>query len=261
MKKKLKTITNLTINDLLNNEIIMPSTYFEKFNKKAKDLEINLEDDDFKKEINDVILNEFNTIELYMKELLKNISVVEDATSRTKKALVEKDSQTIDLIYNQMRNLEDEIKELTSKIYIDNLTNTYNRKWIYNKFLDKDLKFKGKGICILINISDYSYIQKEYGSLLTDNLLIFISSFIKKKLKEDNTNFEIARFTDEKFLIFLEKQDIKNIHNLIYNAKISLANTTLKSNSGVIIKPTYEYKVAVFDKKEDSKDIFERLIY
>ena len=31
MKDKLEKITNLTINDLLNNKIILPSSYFEKF--------------------------------------------------------------------------------------------------------------------------------------------------------------------------------------------------------------------------------------
>ena len=261
MKKKLKTITNLTINELLNNEIIMPSTYFERFNKNAKNLEINLEDSSFKEEINQVILKEFDTIEVYMDHLLKNISVVEDAAIRSQKALVEKDSETIDLIYNQMRTLENEIKELTNKIYVDNLTNTYNRKWIYNKFLNKDAQFKTEGICILIKISDYTYIQKEYGSLLTDNLLIFISGFISKKLTEDNCNFKISRFADDQFLLFLDNQNIKNINTLIYNTKISLANTTLKSNSGVIIKPTYEYKVAIFNKHEDSKDLFDKLIY
>ena len=105
----------------------------------------------------------------------------------------------------------------------------------------------------------YSYIQKEYGSLLTDNLLIFISSFINNKLKEDNCDFKISRFSDEQFLIFTKDQNIKNINTLIYNTKISLASKTLKSNAGVIIKPTYDYKIATFDKDEDSKSIFGKL--
>ena len=31
MRNKLEQITNLTINNLLNNKIILPSSYFEKF--------------------------------------------------------------------------------------------------------------------------------------------------------------------------------------------------------------------------------------
>ena len=45
MKQELKKITDLTINDLLNNDIILPSTYFDKFNYHAKELEIDLDDE------------------------------------------------------------------------------------------------------------------------------------------------------------------------------------------------------------------------
>ena len=51
MKKELKKITNLTINDLLNKDVIMPSIYFEKFNKNARTLEINLSDSSFKQRV------------------------------------------------------------------------------------------------------------------------------------------------------------------------------------------------------------------
>ena len=43
MNHKLEQITNLTINNLLNNKIILPSSYFEKFNYYAKEIEINLD--------------------------------------------------------------------------------------------------------------------------------------------------------------------------------------------------------------------------
>ena len=51
MNHKLEQITNLTINNLLNNKIILPSSYFEKFNYYAKEIEINLDDINFTKEI------------------------------------------------------------------------------------------------------------------------------------------------------------------------------------------------------------------
>ena len=47
MKKELEQITNLTINELLNKEIILPSLYFEKFNYHAKKMEIDLEDEPY----------------------------------------------------------------------------------------------------------------------------------------------------------------------------------------------------------------------
>ena len=49
IERATKKITNLTINDLLNNDVILPSNYFDKFNYHAKEMEINLDDEDFKK--------------------------------------------------------------------------------------------------------------------------------------------------------------------------------------------------------------------
>ena len=61
MKKQLKKITDLTINELLNNEIILPSTYLDKFNYHAKELEVDLDDENFNKELNNLILKDFHT--------------------------------------------------------------------------------------------------------------------------------------------------------------------------------------------------------
>ena len=56
MKKKLEQITNLTLNDLLNNKIILPSSYFEKFTYHAKEIEVNIEDENFSKEIKQFLI-------------------------------------------------------------------------------------------------------------------------------------------------------------------------------------------------------------
>jgi len=90
MKKHLRKITNLTVNELLNNEIIMPSTYFEKFNKNATTLEVNLDDDSFNKEMNKILVEEFDTIEVYMKSIMNNANIIGNAAKGTKKALLEK---------------------------------------------------------------------------------------------------------------------------------------------------------------------------
>ena len=259
MKKHLRKITNLTVNELLNNEIIMPSTYFEKFNKNATTLEVNLDDDSFNKEMNKILVEEFDTIEVYMKSIMSNANIIGNAAKGTKKALLEKDIDSLNDIYKQMINLEKEVKDLTNKIFIDDLTNTFNRKWIYNKYLNKDALFKENGLCVLIDVNDYNYIEGEYGELLANNLLIFITRFLKKNLKEEDCNFKIARFFDNQFVIFVNNKNIEILKNLIFNIKNLLSNTNLKSNSGLFIKANYEYTIQAYTKGHDSKDIFESL--
>lgn len=259
MKKELRKITNQTINELLNKEIIMPSIYFENFNKNARTSKINLEDESFNKELNEVILEDFNNIESYMNQIQNSASSLKQAAHTTKTALLNKDIDTLSKMYNQINNLEKEINNLNKKLFIDELTHTNNRKWIYNKFLDENANFKEDGIVSLLDIPDYSYINKEYGELLADNLLIFISNFVKKNLKEENIDFEIARFSEDKFFIFLKNIEKNQVINNINNIKQLLCNTNLKSNSGLFIKANYEYYVKSFSKKQDSKEIFESL--
>lgn len=260
MKKELKKITDLTINNLLNNEIILPSIYFEKFNYFAKEMEVNLDDLSLKKELDKIILDDFNNIEEYMKIIISGAIDLQENTKSAKSAILNKNNESLNDVYKKMINLENELKALTNKLFLDDISNTYNRKWIYNKFLDSNANFKEDGSCILLNVLDYFYLQKEYGELLANNLLIFATNFISKKLEEENYNFQIARYVENKFFIFISNENKQEIKNTILNIEQMLLNTTLKSNSGLLIKAKYEFKIIDYKKDQESKTIFEPLL-
>lgn len=261
MKKQLKKITNITINDLLNKDIIMPSIYFEKFNKNARTFDIKLEDSSFEKELNKILIEDFNSIERYMYTIEKNASIIKNAVEDTQKALLNKDINTLTDIYSQMGKLEKEVIDLNKKLFVDDLTSSNNRKWIYNKFLNDEGKFRKSGICILIDISDFEYINKEYGELLANNLIIFINNFIKENLEEEKIDFKISRFFDSQFLIFIEEKKEKEIFSLIFNIKQLLKNTTLKSKTGLVIRADYSYIISKYKEDQESKEIFEALFH
>ena len=124
MKKQLKKITNITINDLLNKDIIMPSIYFEKFNKNARTFDIKLEDSSFEKELNKILVEDFNSIERYMYTIEKNASIIKNAVEDTQKALLNKDINTLTDIYSQMGKLEKEVIDLNKKLFVDDLTSS-----------------------------------------------------------------------------------------------------------------------------------------
>ncbi len=263
MKQQLKKITNLTINDILNKDIILPSVYFDKFNYHAKELEINLDDENFKKELNNIILEDLNTIENYMNIIMSSTIHLKENTKNATNAIINNDVDTLGDIYKKMLELEKEIKCLNSKLFLDDLTNSFNKKWLYTKFLDKNTSFQQNGICVLVDVIDYTYIQKEYGELLANNLLIFATKFINQKLKDENIDSKIVRYNENKFMIFLlieEKENKKTIIDAILNLEHLLSNTTLKSNSGLFIKAKYEFKISSFEKAEESKEVFEKLL-
>ncbi len=260
MNHKLEQITNLTINNLLNNKIILPSSYFEKFNYYAKEIEINLDDINFTKEINSLILKDFNKIEEYMKIIISSTIKLQDSAKDASKAILDKDSESLDNVYDKMINLEEEIKNLTNQLFIDDITGAYNRKWIYSKLLDENANFKEDGICILVDVIDYDYIQKEYGELLANNLLAFAVNFINEKLKDEKYDFQIAKFVENKFFIFVFNETRQEMLSQIKNLEQFLLKTTLKSNSGLLIKAKYDFKLNLFKKNQNSKDIFELLL-
>lgn len=260
MKKELEKITNLTINEILNNKVILPSLYFEKFNHFSKELEINLDDKVFEQEINSIIIEDFKTIERFMDVIVKNISQLKDDSINAKNAILNKDTNSLDDIYKKMLLLENEVKTLNNELFIDETTKVFNRKWIYTKFLDKNSSFKENGICVLIDIIDYFYIQKEYGELLARNLLIFITNFISQKLKDEKYEIKIARYFENKFFIFILEKDKEEIINYLLNLEKMLLNTTLKSNSGLLIKANYKFSHEFFQTNDESKNIFEKLL-
>jgi GGDEF domain-containing protein len=261
MKKHLKKITDVTINDLLNKDVIMPSIYFEKFNKNAKTIDINIQDSSFEKELNKILIEDFNSIEMYMNTIEKNASIMKKSIKSTQTALLNKDIDTLTDVYSQILKLEKEIKTLNKHLFVDDVTSSSNRKWIYNKFLNKEAQFKKDGICVLIDIIDFEYIDSEYGTLLANNLLIFINNFIKENLKEEKIDFKIARFFDSQFVIFIEDKKEKEISNLIFNIKQLLKNTTLKSKAGLEIRADYKYSINKYRTNEESKEIFEQLFH
>lgn len=262
MKQQLKKITNLTINDLLNNDIILPSNYFDKFSYHAKALEIDLDDENFKKEINNIIIEDFQVIENYMNFIMSSTATISNSAEKATTAIVNKDIESLSDVYKKMILLEKEIKNLNAKLFLDDITNTFNKKWIYNKFLDKSALFRENGLCLLVNVIDYTYIQNEYGELLANNLLIFASKFIKQKLESEEFNFNIVRYNENKFLIFIPniEEYKKDVLNTILNLEQLLSNTTLKSNSGLFIKAKYEFKMSPFKINQESKEIFEKLL-
>jgi GGDEF domain-containing protein len=266
MKNQLKAITNKTITEVLSDEIILPSTYFEKFNKNARILKVDLEDENFENKISDLIVQEFNTIEDYMKLIEKNTSSLKELTNESKKAIKNKDLISLNESYIKIENLENEIKELTLRIYKDNLTNTYNKKWFYNQYLNGDSCFKNDAEAVLVSIKDFEYIKNEYGKLIVDNLLMFVIKFLnehfidsKEHLGEPFDKYNILRYYDDKFIVFVEEKEHNKINNLFFNIRELLSSTTLKSSSGLLIKANFDYSICPVKKGQNSKTLIENL--
>lgn len=258
MKVNLKKITDITIQDLLQNEIILPSLYFESFEKNAKKLSVDIKDVKFKKEVSNVLIDELKHINNYMKKTIDSIDLLSEATDDAQQAIENKDEKKLKMINSSIGEMKNEINALKHLIYLDPLTKTYNRRWIYNHALDKEGMFKTNGLLLFINLTDCDYLTEKYGNQLADNVILYITKFIGEKCKSENLNFNIARYSSHQFVLFIAKETTENIIPFIKNIRRELANTTLKSKSGLMFKTSFNFGIRPYEETENFQDTLER---
>lgn len=260
MKDKLKIITDNTVNDLLNEEVILPSNYFRCFDKHAKTLEIDLGSEKFEEEMSKLLVDEFNDINSYVNTAMQTIDEASQVTLNAQEAIKNNDENALKSLYKQIKDLQSELENITDNVYKDYLTKVYNKKWLYHKYLSKDVTYKNDAIVALIEVSDYEYITEKYNKLISNNLLIFISKYLKDKLKEEDLDFEISRYLTNRFLILLNEEDMFNIETVLKTVNNVLDGTTLKSNSGIIIKPRFNYSISKVNKDQAFMKSLETLL-
>ena len=154
-KNNIKTITDKTVNKLLGQEIILPSTYFQTFNQYANELNISLKDKSFTKEINKTIQDDIRKVNKFMDETLKGMEKLSQATSDAKKAIIDKDEEELSVILSQVDEMKNEITLLIGQLYQDSLTKLNNKKWIYDRYLNGSENMQNNGLLVNININDF----------------------------------------------------------------------------------------------------------
>jgi len=249
-KNNIKTITDKTVNKLLGQEIILPSTYFQTFNQYANELNISLKDKSFTKEINKTIQDDIRKVNKFMDETLKGMEKLSQATSDAKKAIIDKDEEELSVILSQVDEMKNEITLLIGQLYQDSLTKLNNKKWVYDRYLNGSENMQNNGLLVNININDFKYINDTYGEFVGDSALIYISKFLTKKLKEEQIEYELVRFGGDDFIIFITDDILSDIKSLFSNIRSQLLNSSLKSKAGHIFKIIFSYGIISYKTNE-----------
>ncbi|MBP6497716.1 MAG: hypothetical protein KA253_03485, partial [Campylobacteraceae bacterium] len=72
-------------------------------------------------------------------ETEKSTSILKENVSNAKVAIANKDNIALEVIENNMIDLEKKISSLQQELYIDELTHLYNRRWLFEKYLQNDI--------------------------------------------------------------------------------------------------------------------------
>lgn len=98
------------------------------------------------------------------------------------------------------------IQTYNKKLYIDNLTNAFNRR-----YLDECLRFKSDIQCIvMVDTDNFKQINDTYGHTVGDNVLRLVVSEMEKSLTKENC---VVRYGGDEFLLVIKTADKKDMYN------------------------------------------------
>jgi len=246
MNKQLQELTDLTIKEIRNLEIVLPEIYRDIFYSKAKDLGIKLSDID--KEA--TMFYALRKIQLIQNETERSASALKENVMNAKIAITNKDNMALQFIEDNMVELETRIASLLEELYIDDLTRLYNRRWLFEKFL-KDDHFKSSGHLAFVDLNHFKEVNDQFGHIIGDKVLHVIGKVL---MKVPNTT--AIRFAGDEFIILSEQHDEDEIHKILHTVNQNLLKTPFKHNTELFYID-FSFGVASFKAKDSFKKVLE----
>ncbi|MEH6594429.1 MAG: diguanylate cyclase [Colwellia polaris] len=105
------------------------------------------------------------------------------------------------------------LKELANK---DSLTGLYNRRYLENKFSELQAILSRNNadmVVAMLDLDHFKQLNDEYGHLIGDNCLTYISDVMKRKF--DRRSDIVARFGGEEFIIVAQSNDNNGVLQML----------------------------------------------
>ena len=150
----------------------------------------------------------------------------------------------------QTQALKLEMANYEKQMYIDALTQTYNRA-----YLDKMLTYLQNSAIdfsfILFDIDHFKQVNDTYGHLVGDDVLTTLAAIIKKSLRNDDI---FARYGGEEFAIILKHTALKDAQRIAENLRMKIYSTPFKEVGTL----TCSFGVAYSDGTEPTRLLIKR---
>ncbi len=247
MNKKLQELTDETIREIRKLEIVLPEIYKDIFFTKANELDITIDEDDREK----AMIYALKKIQKMRDETENSASSLKTNIQKARVAIIDGNEKDLKSIEDDVIALEKKIVHLQEDLYLDELTNIYNRRWLYEKFLNSET-FLDNGAFAFIDIDDFKNINDSFGHLVGDKILAMIGSLLRKV----ENSFAI-RFAGDEFILLSKKHNQKELIKLLKNIRRNLYATNLKHENQTF-NISFSFGVTNFEKGEKFKEIFKK---
>lgn len=254
IKPDLKKISDIALEKAMKMDICLPSDFLNIYREILEE---------FKCDINALVKEEIKKeFEKARKILEKNVESLEN-TSKIIKTFHEKigEGETFSPveIEKKLEKLLYEISTLKKEIYFDELTEVYNRKWLFHEILDSNNCFKSDGYIYFFDLNDFKKINDTYGHLVGDKVLSFFTTKLKQFLNKKNvSDYVFIRYAGDEFIIVSPV----NIDNIIEEFQEYLVKKlkvkAMIENKEIIFKISFSYGSEKFSKGDNFNTILEK---
>jgi len=243
-------ISNETKEEVEGLNIVTPSMYSSIFRKHANSHNTDLDNET--KITNAFLDGKIFLFENMQNKTSKHILKLSESTSRAISAIHDKDEDLLKKVLHETKELRREIEKLKENLYTDELTNSYNRKWLQDNILKTDTKmFKYAGVLALIDLNYFKSVNDTFGHVIGDKVLVFITN----QLKEMREN--VIRYGGDEFIIIFSKNITKKMAlSKLDKLREDILKKKLKSNSKSF-RISFSFGVREFKENDDLTDILE----
>ena len=236
-KDKLVKITEKTMLKLIKDDIVMPSKYLETFTEERSRI-----DNAYGGQSLNVMPNE--------DEIINSSGTLE----KIEHHLFETDMGCL----KELEEVKSDIILLRKQLFSDDISETKNRLWIFKHKLSDRGTFGDFGFLVSIKIVDYESIIKEYDSNVGNKLLKLVSDYIIRYMKDNHVNYEIVRYAEDNFLIFMHELNEDEVQEHVVNMQKGMANYKFKHRSRMF-RLTFYSAVMQYIKNEPFASVLDQL--
>lgn len=170
---------------------------------------------------------------------------------------VHNDQETLVTIA-ELNQLKSEMLLLCNQLYADDITQSKNRLWLLKNKLKNNEIFNDFGFLVSIKISEYASILKEYDTNVGNKLLKLVSDYMIHYMKEHQINFEIVRYMEDNFLIFIHGINEEEVEQTIENMQRSMENYKFKHRRKMF-NLTFSSAVMQYIENESFSSVLDQL--
>ncbi len=248
--KLLRIISNETKSAIESLSIVTPTIFSSVFSQLVQAHHANIENEE--ELALDLIAQECTNLREMQTQASKSAQMLSNNTSKALNAMKEKDETLLNEVLVETEKLRQEVEQLKESLYKDELTNSYNRKWLHDNYVDEETQeLTLNGTLVMIDLNYFKIVNDTYGHIIGDKVLLHLANNFRK------TSHPVIRYGGDEFLVLMP-------HMTSESAAIKIMNTLrekiiakkLKTHES-IFRVSFSFGATSFKKGDNLADIIE----